>query len=706
MEQNSDTNNAVAAAAAVAGTKRKHTSDDDQSPVPDASASSATSGTDNSPQPPLTAKGKPRKTKQKNFSKLGRRGDPRMHKAVAARLVNVDMPLIKALLVGGFTFPLLDDEGNPKDPNEAKIDDAKVMDAEGVSLAQRKNQLSRRIRIAREKIQEDGGDMSAYTDVLEGTPFAFKRQKVSNKASATSEAELKALLRTSEAKKQVDILMKERPDAMEFAAIGNENGAAIGNDLGQTASLHQTHAGQYPFLPTHQQPPSSMVAGLPDSAPEVLIEDPDDDMISPANSGANYRRAKDHPMFAQYQASLTGGFTHQWGGHGNVMTSVAAKHKQATATAGLAALGAVAHAHSAATGAVDDSKSSKSAKTDSLSLAAASMGMSPEMISMIIGQGTKVTSASTQEKKEGGNVIPEDEDDKTDMISDSSSHTCSAAADNEAEKVASNSSDSAAAAVHVDREVDPEQEAAIDEAKLKIALNVYQTEHSTLLKRCLMVAGFDPSRSEECDPLYIQFAERCAQAEHRRLHRLTLCFQGRHVHRLDGRCGHKAVLHHPAGDPHPHVDFIVNGKVECFRNAGGIKSADGNEALWPSKFSCDDAGCSDHSDCHHGEKGEMDCHKKSHADVTCGKGKCDKKCDAATKQMGDPSILYLSEKDIEGHDEWKCMSEIDIGSVMDGLLDDSALGLQALTADPPSRSRSRSCTITDDQKPAAGGGGI
>lgn len=175
MEQNSDTNNAVeTAAAAVAGTKRKHASDDDQSPGPDASASSSSYA----PQPPLlTAQGKPRKTKQKNFSKLGRRGDPRMHKAVAARLVNVDMPLIKALLVGGFTFPLLDDEGSPKDRNVAKIDDAKVMDAEGVSLAQRKNQLSRRIRIAREKIQEDGGDMSAYTDVLEDTPSPSKERR-------------------------------------------------------------------------------------------------------------------------------------------------------------------------------------------------------------------------------------------------------------------------------------------------------------------------------------------------------------------------------------------------------------------------------------------------------------------------------------------------------------------------------------------------
>mmetsp|Transcript_12130 Transcript_12130/g.34715 ORF Transcript_12130/g.34715 Transcript_12130/m.34715 type:complete len:699 (-) Transcript_12130:39-2135(-) len=681
----------------AAGNKRKHAGDD-QSPVPDPSASSAsTTSADDSPAPPRTAQGetKQRKTKQKNFSKLGRRGDPRMHKSVAARLVNGDMPLLKALLVGGFAFPKLDDEGNPRDPSVAKIDDAKVLDTEGVSLAQRKNQLSRRIRIAREKIQEGGGDMSAYTDVLEGTPFAFQRKKSPTKTSVMSEAELKRLLRTTHAQKQMDILMKERPDAMEFAS-SNQEGSETEADL-WAASSHHSH-GQYSFFPTNQQLPSSaMVAGLPNSAPEVLDEDPDADLIHPGNSGGNYRRAKDHPMFAQYQASLTGG-AHQWGGFGDVMANVAANQKQATSTAGLAALGAVAHAHSAAKSDASKGKSVSgcggggghgSAKTDSLSLAAASMGISPEMIAMIIGQGTKPASASASEKKKDDGIIQEGKKAGNDETADNADST----ADKGTKKLAGKSGGSSASVAAP--EVDPEQEAAIDEAKIKIALNVYQTEHSTLLKRCLMIAGFDPSRSEECDPLYIQFAERCAQAEHRRLHRLTLCFQGRHVHRLDGRCGHRAVLHHPAGDDRPHVDFIINGKVECFRKVGAIKSADGNETLWPSKFSCDDAGCSDHTSCHHGERGEVDCHKKSHDDVTCGKGKCDKKCSEATKQLGDPSILYLSEKDIEGHDEWKCLSEIDMSNAMDGLLDDSTLGLMALTADPPCRSRSG--TMTGDK---------
>ena len=567
----------------AAGTKRKYGSDDEcPDRRPSSSSVASSSGNDSLVSPNATKKGKKsksptpkspkqRKTTQKNFSKLGRRGDPRMHKSVAARLVNADMPLLRALLTGGFVFPTLDSEGVPLDPHLTRIDDDKVLDADGVTLAQRKNQLSRRIRIAREKIRDEcGGDMSEYTDVLTEDTTAYvgfagvaDGRKVSSRgrASVKSEAKLKAMLGSSEARKQADILIRERPDAMDFAAKDNGGGGVV------TAQAD---------IDVYQQLSSSAmaVAGLMDSAPEVLYEDPDADLT--ASGSYQSRTAKDHPMFAQYQASITGG--------------------TATATAGLAALGAVASAHAATT---SDAKKDDiggngggGAMTDSLSLAAASMGISPEMISMMIKQGAKQASASASEKKKEKDQTSTKKCDEADTAKTADGNGSTAASDEDAKKSADEDAGSAEASAAAAPEVDPEQVAAIDEAKMKIALNVYQTEHSTLLKRCLMIAGFDPSRSEECNPLYIQFAERCAQAEHRRLHRLTLCFQGRHVHRLDGKCGHKAVLHHPAGDDRPHVDFIVNGKVECFRNArGGIKSADGNEALWPSKFSCDDAGC-------------------------------------------------------------------------------------------------------------------
>lgn len=73
---------------------------------------------------------------------LGRRGDPRMHRAVIARLHNPDMSLLDALLTGGFEFPNLDSPGKS---------DRNIIDKDNVFLCQRKNQLSRRLRLARKR---------------------------------------------------------------------------------------------------------------------------------------------------------------------------------------------------------------------------------------------------------------------------------------------------------------------------------------------------------------------------------------------------------------------------------------------------------------------------------------------------------------------------------------------------------------------------
>jgi len=61
------------------------------------------------------------------------------------------------------------------------------------------------------------------------------------------------------------------------------------------------------------------------------------------------------------------------------------------------------------------------------------------------------------------------------------------------------------------------------------------------------------------------------------------CTHTRHVHLLQGKCGHKAILHQPP-DGNPHIDFVVNDKVECYH---GLKANDG---MWPSA-NCDKESC-------------------------------------------------------------------------------------------------------------------
>jgi hypothetical protein len=68
-------------------------------------------------------------------NKSGRKGDPRMHRAVSARLANPRLSLFEALLAGGFEY--------------AADDDSQALDSDQVTLGQRKNQLSRRLRMAR-----------------------------------------------------------------------------------------------------------------------------------------------------------------------------------------------------------------------------------------------------------------------------------------------------------------------------------------------------------------------------------------------------------------------------------------------------------------------------------------------------------------------------------------------------------------------------
>ncbi len=91
----------------------------------------------------ITTKETTETVKRKKNSSKGRHGDPRMHRAVAARLLNPELSLLESLLEGGFTFPE-GTEGSGKS-------DRNIHDSDGVLLCQRKNQLSRRLRLAKKR---------------------------------------------------------------------------------------------------------------------------------------------------------------------------------------------------------------------------------------------------------------------------------------------------------------------------------------------------------------------------------------------------------------------------------------------------------------------------------------------------------------------------------------------------------------------------
>ena len=96
--------------------------------------------------------------------------DPRMDRAVQARLEDPSLSTEEALRVGGFEFPSLDQKG---------VAQKDIMDGDNVSVAQRKNNLLRRLRQSKksngrhsgggaEVVQEtDETEMSKESDDLE-----------------------------------------------------------------------------------------------------------------------------------------------------------------------------------------------------------------------------------------------------------------------------------------------------------------------------------------------------------------------------------------------------------------------------------------------------------------------------------------------------------------------------------------------------------
>jgi hypothetical protein len=66
---------------------------------------------------------------------------------------------------------------------------------------------------------------------------------------------------------------------------------------------------------------------------------------------------------------------------------------------------------------------------------------------------------------------------------------------------------------------------------------------------------------------------------------------GRHIHRLEGKCGHKAILHIPENGP-VHIDFVVGNTVECYQDMQPISYENSaNTTIWPSAYKCDDVSC-------------------------------------------------------------------------------------------------------------------
>uniref|UniRef100_A0A7S4K3P1 Uncharacterized protein n=2 Tax=Odontella aurita TaxID=265563 RepID=A0A7S4K3P1_9STRA len=191
----------------------------------------------------------------------GRRGDPRMHRAVAIRLAHPCRPLLDALMEGGFTFPKL---------NRPGANDRNMYDEDGVLLFQRKNQLNRRIRQAKKRnLQEKRGERKCA-----------KRTKKTGK---------KKIGRETERKQETDVNQRGSSKS-ERRAQDNDN------DLRNKTLLSTTPMGSVQMANTTCTPIPPKVTPNPSMPPAIgdnynddfflsIPDDDDDRLLSDAYLG-------------------------------------------------------------------------------------------------------------------------------------------------------------------------------------------------------------------------------------------------------------------------------------------------------------------------------------------------------------------------------------------------------------------------------------
>ena len=448
-----------------------------------------------------------------NTSKLGRKGDPRMHRAVAARLENPNLSLFDALKEGGFEYPNND------------IDDGTMVDAENVTLGQRKNQLSRRLRLARKQ----GKD---------GSSTAKSQNGKSSKRRSSLEV-----------------------DVLDDDGLDDDSGTNMNADEEDEATKRQKTARYHPdFNPN--MIPSSARHSFGDAASATNIDAYADRLLG--GPPPSYPAASSYPPSTN-RTGMVGPYT-------------AAQLNTSSSTLPIPGM------YVAPTTTTSQQRGPSSVAIASLSNTATTLGLSLEQLAM---------SLSTNQSS--------------------------------LMQLLTSSQDS--------------QEAL--EKKKEMATALYLAESKALYTRCLVLSGVSPEQCGERSPLMLEFAANAWRQEGARLQQLLghqpladppltaaaaskddkeatsngatapasasetvdhdhshshqhtdTCADhlhdqdGRHVHRLDGKCGHKAIVHQPK-DGQPHIDFLIGDRVECYHGLEPVGKTPA-DSMWPSKYRCED----------------------------------------------------------------------------------------------------------------------
>ena len=483
-------------------------------------------------------------------------GDPRMHRAVAARLANPAISLYEALKIGGFEYPT--------------DDDSSCLDSEQVSLGQRKNQLSRRVRLAK----KNGGTTTVALDVP------------SNKIHVPN-----GVVSSSGVQNQLAGTKRSLLDEEDVLSAGGEE-PEEGTE--QQTLMAKFHPQYHPIL---VQPPSRPPPAARANTMVVNNTSGSNVTINPANLPAGM------PLLQGQMDSL---ITKPGPQNSNMVTNVVTNP---SSSGSLQTMGGGAPVASGVAVA-------------SLSQTAANVGMTLEQLAWALQ--THTTLAQVMLSGPTQFQTPKD-----------------------------------------------------------LALVFFENECKTLYQKVMLQSGFSPAEAQPGSKTHLEFAWEAWQAEGQRLrqqilgkadvgdapleaktdsparlpcqssataseqqHSQALSGQahvhssshdhgcgldgGRHIHRLEGKCGHKAILHQPPNG-NAHIDFVIGNQVECYHGVKPIVPQDSsNGGIWPSRYKCQDLSCSDNY---------------------CTEMACDHKNTKECPPAVDPKTVDMNDIDFDGK-EW------------------------------------------------------
>ena len=522
-----------------------------------------------------------------------------MHKAVAARLANPSLSLYEALCIGGFDY--------------SENDDKSVTDERKVTLGQRKNQLSRRLRLAR---KQGADENKASTESL-NNKTGNHNGKNGISLSGKKRAEPKHL------SDEHIIALRNELVSSAFNSSNDQSGQGIGDQqqMGNPESKRQripVGLGSTTFNPTCTMTPATQFLhqGLQMNNLARMGAHPNSYPIMARDSLNGSSQAGHFPSsqyFAQQMPNRITDQRYHHGGSAVALSSLTATAQSVGLTLEQLALTLTSNTNSLSkliaevrSGdsdlrqermALDLHKSEvKGLYTKCLLMSGVDAGLAEPNTPTYVKFAMKAWEAEGERLRSLQNTIGQGEGTKNVMIDMSPTiidvPSTSKASDND-----DGNNDSAIVSSDSDglNQMLNDEHAREHNHNHGHSHSEHNEEHND--------SGSGTHDRATCD--------------------------ARHMHRL-GDCGHRAIIHQPK-DGVPHIDFIVNGQIECYggNESVSVKSMD---SAWPSKFRCKDLD---------------DCSAKSCA-KNCGKSVASTSSDWF---LPEPKVFKLSEIDT-GDNEW------------------------------------------------------